>query len=39
MAEEQTLTVAQMLRRTAHSTSELLNKVADHVEKIENENA
>jgi hypothetical protein len=39
MAEEQTLTVAQMLRTTAQNTFELLNKVADHVEKIENENA
>jgi len=39
MAEEKTMTVAQMLRTTAQNTLELLNKVADHVEKIEQENA
>ena len=37
MAEEKVMTVAQMLRTTAQNTFELLNKVADHVERIEQE--
>lgn len=39
MTEEKQMTVAQMLRTTAQNTVELLNKVADHVEKLELENA
>ena len=39
MSEEKAMTVAQMLRTTAQNTFELLNKVADHVERIESENA
>lgn len=38
MTEENSITVAQLLRTTAQNTAELLKKVADHVEKLEIEN-
>ena len=39
MTEDNTTTIAQILRTTAENTVELLNKVADHIEKLEIENA
>ena len=39
MTEDNTTTIAHILRTTAQNTVELLNKVADHIEKLEIENA
>jgi hypothetical protein len=39
MTEDNTATVAQILRTTAQNTVDLLKKVADHIEKLEIENA
>ena len=33
------ITIVEMLRQTAQNTYDLLNKMADHIERLEAENA
>jgi uncharacterized protein YceH (UPF0502 family) len=37
MAEEQKLSVVDMIRRTGHNTAEFMEKVAAHIEQLEYE--